>query len=327
MQEGLMRNGAKRTEVGGKMDMRISKVREIDVASVEGSKTLEAGMDRRAVQRCRDAIEKLGVLHTPVVGTTESGNRLLLSGQCELTALRELGVKKMDAIEVEATGGGGAVAKLSLLLTSLSDKPGALCEGLLLREAVDAGVPRPEIQAMLGKSASWVSNRLSLVTRLDGNVYGMVKSGLLEARSAEEIARLPQGAQFAFAEMAVREGLPKSAIESLVSGYNDESCPDAVKAQILADPREALKRMSDKRRPIGAGGAKQGEMGVPADVIGEIIKSARLQMAALRRVLADMPPHEADGCKEALKELEGGLLALLAMIRSLFYPGKKGGGA
>jgi hypothetical protein len=27
--------------------------------------------------------------------------------------------------------------------------------------------------------------------------------------------------QFTFAEVAVREGLPKSAIESLVAGYND----------------------------------------------------------------------------------------------------------
>ena len=205
---------------------------------------MAADINQRAVERCKDVIEKLGVLHTPVVGATKSGKRLLLSGQCELTALRELGVKKMEAIEVEAPGDDGAKAKFSLQLLSLQEKPGALCEGRLLQDAVNAGVTRAEIQAMLGKSASWVSNRLSLVTRLDGSVYEMVSSGLLDPRSAQEIARLPSEVQFAFMEAVIREGLPKSAIESLVAGYRDESCPDAIKAQTLIDPRAALKRMA-----------------------------------------------------------------------------------
>jgi len=305
----------------------ISKVKEIDVAAVSGNKTLAAAMDRRAVERCKDAIEKLGVVHTPIVGMTKDGGRLLLSGQCELTALRELGVRKMDAVEVDVTGDEKAKEKLSLLLISLQGRPGALCEGLLIQEALRAGINRAEIQTILCKSASWISNRLSLVTRLDVNVYEMVKSGLLEARSAEEVARLPQGAQFAFADIAVREGLPKSAIESLVAGFNDETCPDAVKAQILADPREALKRMSDKRRAVNADRTDKEKAGVAPDVIGEIIKSVRLQMAALRRVLVNVPPDEAEGYKDALKELETSLLALRAVIRDLFYPGKNGGGS
>jgi len=300
------------------MVKRISKVREIDVGAVSGNKTLAAAMDRRAVDRCKDAIKNLGVLHPPIVGMTDDGRRMLLSGQTELTALRELGVKKMDAVEVDVADDPGAKEKLPLLLISLQERPGALCEGLLIREALNAGVSRPEVQAILCKSASWVSNRLSLVTRLDADVYEMVKNGLLEARSAEEVSRLPQCAQFAFAEIAVREGLPKSAIESLVSGYNDETCPDAVKAQILTKPREALKRMADNRRPVNAAPPERDKATVPPDAIGEIIKSAGLQMAALRRVLTGMPPDEAEGCIDALKELEAGLLALRAMIHSLF---------
>lgn len=311
--------------MGRKLVKSISKVKEIDVAAVSGNKTLAAAMDRRAVERCKEAIEKLGVVHTPIVGMTKDGNRMLLFGQCELTALRELGVKKMEAVEVDVADDGKAREKLSLLLISLQERPGALCEGLLIQEALRVGVSRTEIQSILCKSASWVSNRMSLVTRLDSNVYEMVKSGLLEARSAEEVARLPHGAQFAFAEAAVREGLPKSAIESLVAGYNDEGCPDAVKAQILTDPREALKRMADKRRSVNADRSEQEKPGVPSDVIGEIIKSVRLQMTALRRVLNNISPNEIKGYKDALKELEISLSALQAMIRTLFYPGKNGG--
>ena len=305
------------------MAKRISKVKEIDVAAVAGNKTLAAAVDRRAVERCKETIERLGFVHTPVVGATKDGKRLILSGQCGLTALRELGIKKMDAVEVDAAGDGGDMAKLSLLLMSLQERPGALCEGLLLQEAVGAGVSRTEIQALLGKSASWVSNRISLVTRLDGNVYEMVKSGLLDPRSAQEVARLPAEAQFTFAEAAVREGLPKSAIDSLVASYNDAGCPDAAKAQILGDPRSALARMADKRRAINADGRRAG---APPDGIDGRVKSAKIHMAMLGRALFGISPQEAGERSDALKELEAGLLALLTMIRGLFSPGKMEGG-
>jgi len=305
------------------MAKNINKVKEIDVATVAGNKTLAAGVDRRAVERCKDTIEKLGILHTPVVGATPGGNLLLLSGQCELTALRELGVKKMDAIEVDVTGDAGVRAKLSLLLISLKDMPGALCEGLLLQEAVGAGVPRSEIQTMLGKSASWVSNRISLVTRLDVNVYEMVRSGLFDPRSAEEVARLPAEVQFAFAETAVREGLPKSAIESLVAGYNDETCPDAVKAQIISDPRSAIRRMADRRRAVDADSQGRRKGRVPPHDVDRCIKSAREQIAKLRHMLPYVTPIEAPQYNGALNELEADILALLTTVRGLLYPGKK----
>ena len=300
----------------------VNRVKEIDIATVNGNKTLATGVDRRAVERCKDAIEKLGVLHTPIVGATKEGGRLVLYGQCELTALREIGAKKMDAIEVDVGCDGGASAKLALLLLSLRDAPGALCEGQLLHEAVSAGVPRAEIQTMLGKSASWVSNRLSLVTRLDQGVYEMVRNGLLDPRSAQEVARLPEGAQFAFAERAVREGLPKSAIESIVAGYNDEGCPDAVKGQILSDPRAALKRMMDKRRPVNtehSGSYK--ESALPDDIDG-CVQAIRLHMAILYRILFSESPYGVRPYRKVLKELEDELVALITMIRGLISPGK-----
>ena len=304
------------------MTKNITKVKEIDVATVAGNKTLAAAVDRRSIERCKEAIEKLGVVHTPVIGAASGGRRMLLSGQCELTALRELGVKTMEAIEVDVADGTAVSAKLSLLLISLREKPGALCEGLLLKEAVGAGVPRQEIQAMLGKSASWVSNRISLVTRLDGNVYEMVKSGLLEPRSAQDVARLPIGSQFAFAEAVIKEGLPKSAIELLVAGYNKESCPDAVKSQILNDPRVALARMADRRRAVNDVRPIPGEAVKPADAAKDIVKSTMIKMTACHRVLCGMTPHEIEGHVESLKELESSLLVLLTIIRLIFSPGK-----
>jgi len=304
------------------MAKNINKVKVVDVAAVAGNNTLAAGVDRRAVERCKDAIERLGVLHTPVIGTTHGGNRLLLSGQCELMALRELGVKKMEAIEVGVADDAGTMAKLSLMLISLKDKPGALCEGLLLQEAVDAGVPRSEIQIMLGKSASWVSNRISLVTRLDSNVYKMVRDGLLDPRSAEEISRLPTETQFAFAETAVRECLPKSSIESLVVSYNDKTCPDVVKAQILNDPRSALRRVADNRRAVKTDNQDSQKAGMPPHVVEECVKAVRAQVERLYRILKYVSPLLATGYIDALNGLDGELHDLRIAIRKFIYPGK-----
>jgi ParB-like chromosome segregation protein Spo0J len=302
---------------------QINKAKEIDVATVKGNRALATGVDRRAVERCKEAIEKLGVLHTPIVGATDGGMRVVLSGQCELTALRELGVKRMAAIEVDVTGDCGAKAKLALLLISLRTEPDALCEGLLLQEAVNAGVPRTELQTMLSKSASWVSNRISLVTRLDSGVYEMVRSGLIDARSAQEVARLPSETQFPFADIVIREGLPKSAIETLVAGYNDESCPDAVKEQMLRDPRAALKRMMDKRRAVHADQPIRQEQSMPPEDIAKCVKATKSHMATLCRMLYNKSPYEIQEHRNEFKELETELLALLAIIRKLVYPGKK----
>ena len=305
------------------MKKQINRVKEIDVQTVDGNKTLATGADTRAVKRCKDAIESLGLLHTPIVGMTKGGRRLVLSGQPELAALRELGIKKMDAIEIDMSGDEkGAAAKWALLLMSLRAASGALCEGLLLQEAVSAGVPRLEIQAMLGKSASWVSNRISLVTRLDSGVYELVRGGLLDPRSAQEVARLPQDVQYPFADIAVREGLPKSAIESLVAGYNDEGCPDAVKTQILRDPRAALMRMSDRRRAVNTERSGNEEGSAPAHAIDECIRSVRFQAARLFHLLFGGPTPEAECHKASLKGLETELSALLAAVRGLVSPGK-----
>ena len=305
------------------MAKNMSKVKEVDVAAVAGNTTLSAGVERCAIERCKNAIEKFGILHTPVVGQIQGGKSLLLSGQCELAALRELGVKKMDAIEVELTSDAGAKEKLSLLLMSLQSRPGALCEGLLLQEAVNAGVPRTEIQAMLGKSASWISNRIALVTRLDSNVYAMVKNGLLDPRSAQEIARLPADIQFKFASTAVHECLPKSTIESLVAGYNDESCPDAVRTQILDDPKTAMRRMVDRRRSVKAGQVTRHNDSEMQYAMSECIRLLKLQMANLCQILHRGSAMQTAGSGYALKDLKEELLALLAIVSKFVSPGKK----
>ena len=72
-------------------------------------------------------------------------------------------------------------------------------------------------------------------------------AGRLDPGSAQEIARLPDDKQYEFAKNAIRDALPKSAIEKLVSGFSVEECPDAVKRKIVEDPQGAAPRFMSKR--------------------------------------------------------------------------------
>lgn len=283
-------------------------VKEMKVAAVRKGGILQIAADRATVERCKTAISQFGALAPPVVAELPDGSSALLSGECEFAALKETGARTMQAATARVPEGGEA--KASLLLSSLRKGPGALCEGMLLREALEGGASRAEIGRMLGRSASWMSNRMALATRLDKGVRDLLERGLLEARSAQEIARLAPGEQYAFAEMAVRENLPKSAVEALVAGYKDRSCPSGAKEQMLRDPKAALARVSDTRRAVKGGG------------IGARIEDARTPLSRLAQALCLASPADASPHRHALTELAKDLRALLDMAGALIYPGK-----
>ena len=298
-------------------------VEEVDVAAIRCNKILAITADKAAVEKCRRALDEFGALNPPVVGALADGSRIVLSGESEFAAIKESGSQKLMAalVSVPADDAGGA--KMSLLLSSLRKGPGALCEGMLLRDALDSGANRAEIGRMLSRSASWLSNRLALAERLDGGVRELLSRGLLDARSAQEIARLPGELQHEFADKVVREGLPKSSIESLVAGYNAEHCPEEVKAQIIGDPGAALARMKDGRRAVENTGHKPERHDVAAPKsIAACLTAAKKPFAWLAGALNSASPADASPYRKALQELESDVLVLLGMIRSLVSPGK-----
>jgi len=292
-------------------------VEEIEVASVRRNKILAMAADRTTVEQCKKAMDKYGALTLPVVGMLRDGSRVILSGECEFAAIKENGVQRMAAAMAEVPEDDAGGAKLSLLLSSIKKGPGALCEGMLLRDALESGATRLEIGKMLGRSSSWLSNRLALATRLDGGVREMLSSGLLDARSAQEIARLPNEMQYSLAKIIVQEGLPKSAVDKLVAGYNADGCPDEVKEQIKNNPRMALARITDGRRAVELPEPQKGPEGIPA-----CLEAVKKPHAWLARALNKSSPEDAAVYKKALDNLEADILALLTMIRRLVSPGK-----
>ena len=93
---------------------------------------------------------------------------------------------------------------------------------------------------MLERSVSWVSKRLALSDRLATSVVELVQAGQICAHTAQEIARLSGDVQQTFAGKVVTEHLPKSAVERLVSTYNNPQTPQEVKRAVLENPQSTL---------------------------------------------------------------------------------------
>jgi hypothetical protein len=185
-------------------------------------------------------------------------------------------------------------------------------------------VTQTQVCAIIGKSAAWVSKRLSLVTRLDPGVREFVNRQLLDPGSAQEIARLPLDKQYEFASSAIRDHIPKSMIEKLVCGFTGKECPDEVRLQIIGDPQGAMPRFM----------AKGAERFVPGCLnlqklrdggIGEQIAAVDITMSVLASSLNGLLPETATPLAKTLKRISDDFRGMIAVIQGIISPGKNEG--
>jgi ParB family chromosome partitioning protein len=301
------------------------QIEKMDVACVQADEILSMGVYGRDIELCKRAAKEFGALAPPVVGRLPGGARVVLAGGCEFAALREMGAREMSAAAADI-GGEADGAQISLLMAMIRRGHDALCEGMWIRKALDGGgTSQRQICAAIGKSAAWAGKRLSLAGRLEPGVRELVGKGLLDSGSAQAVARLPAEAQCGFAARAVRDGLPKSAVERLVSGFRSVDCPDGVKREILDDPRAELPRFAQKgqARYIPPSLDMQRLRG---GGLGGQIAAVNVTMSALAASLHALRPETAAPFAKALSRLAGELRGMACIVQGLVSPGKNEAG-
>jgi ParB family chromosome partitioning protein len=288
------------------------QITRIETACVQDNQVLALSVNRQDIDRCIKVIRQYGLLTPPVVGSFTNGARVVLSGECEFLALRETGVKSVEAVTVPITEENEG-DRLSLLLSSFKKSPNALSEGILITRMLGTGsFTQSQLGELLGKSVSWVNKRLSLVMRLHPAVRDLVTQRQLCPHSAQEIARLPEEVQHAFSVRAIQEGLPKSSIEALVTAFNAPSCPEAIKSQIIENPRQILSRLADIRTATSIRSKQSGRTFIPAVGSKKSLIELRQHIADFTKYLYDMVIEEAD--LKLLKELRDDTAVLLGML-------------
>ena len=273
----------------------------------------------RKVDTCKKLIHQYGVLVPPVVGALDDGTKTLIYGDCELRAMIELENDYADSLVVslkDKTEGD----KLALMLMEVRTSPDTIIQGRLINNLIcSRHYTQIEIARLLNRSVSWVSKRLSLVTRLTPAVRDMVFQGMLSPLSAQEIARMPLDIQYDFSSKIIDGNIPKSKLEKLVSAYSRVDCPDNLKTLIIDDPARAIamipppKKRQKRIASTGTIAAKPTDI-PPDDAFGGIITACQTNMTTLVGLIFQVKPATILKHERALKQLNVDIDATLKII-------------
>ena len=221
------------------MASKKNKVCTLRVGEIEKNPILALSTSEKDVEKFERVTKVYGNVTPAVVG--QSGNAYrVLSGQAGLEACAQSGIQEMPVIVAEICGDAEQM-KLALLLSTVRQEGGPLSEGTFINTLLTHhGATRRELMNLLKKSKFWISKRQLLALKLTDNVKGMVKDGVICARTAEEIARLPEDIQVSFARKIVMDGLSKTNVGQLVSLYTREEAGSALRDAILESPQAVL---------------------------------------------------------------------------------------
>jgi ParB-like chromosome segregation protein Spo0J len=200
-------------------------------------------LDESLVRGMRESLVRHGQLMALAAYRPREGAGAIeiVDGFKRLRAARELGwvVLRVRVLPVDV-----AEAKAAIGILNHGRGLSELEEAWLVRSLYrEDALTQPQIGRLLGRHKSWVSRRLLLAEGLDEAVQADVRLGLVAARTAEAVARLPRVNQRAAAEAVMKRGLTHHQTGRLV-------------AEILARPaaeREAALRDAVARIPEIAG--------------------------------------------------------------------------
>jgi len=218
------------------MKFRLDMVSSGQIKRMTGLKT---DAPKKRVEKARDFVKKRGCC-MPVVVSDSDGLFTLLAGAATFNACLEEKKAKIPAFIVQTENDADSLL-FALQSAEIAEPSDAMFASAAIVQLIDAhSVSRKHIAELLGKSAAWVNRMERLSRKLNGAVQGLVAEGHISSRLAQEIARLPDDAQAAFAVSAGNEFLSKDNAAYLVSRYLDEDTSPEERARIVNAPRTAL---------------------------------------------------------------------------------------
>ena len=273
------------------------------------------GASQKNVRKVKDFVRSRGY-YNPVVLSDSEGCMTLLAGAATFDVCLEEKEPKIPAVIVR-TDGEADNLMFALQSAELNETLSPVAIGATIVRLIDChGVSRKYIAESLGKSRAWINTKENLIRKLNSTVQKMVVQGQVPPRSAQEIARLPDDVQTAFAVSVSNEFLSKENVMYLVNRYiNEDTCAEE-RERIISTPKLALPNDFKHRSKRG------------------IDKSDSARFAhAIARCLDDITYlsnllDNIDIGKTAIRVpdimmLANSLTTLHTRLLSIFYPGKK----
>jgi ParB family transcriptional regulator, chromosome partitioning protein len=267
-----------------------------------------------AIKSVRRSLERHGQMAAVSAYRAPEGKLELLDGFKRLQAMRDLG---WTTVRVHVHDVDDVRAKAAVSALNDQGRLTELEEGWLVRSLYrDNELTQPQIGRLLDRHKSWVCRRLMLVEALDEAVQVDVRLGLLAARTAVGLGRLPYGNQRAAADLVVRRGLTTQQTDQLVNTLKG-AADEGERQRIIEDWAcgQAGPAMPSGRRP--ARRAKSPGLMIVQDITQMCRVAARLEARLLERPLASFGAEEATIVTSAL----GTLRPVLDVLRRALVVG------
>jgi ParB-like chromosome segregation protein Spo0J len=293
-------------------------VSRIEVAPAELGQTLQTVRlcPPEAQRQMQVSLSKLGQL-TPVQVYRANGKLELIDGFKRLHAARSLSWPSLRA-EVQHVDQVGAKVRLWQCnagggLTELEEA--WLIRGLYRQDRQT----QPQIGQLFGRHKSWVCRRLMLAESLSDAVTADLRLGLLSARAAAEMARLPRGNQESVAKVVVHRGMTSRQVARLV-----DRCLYATEQSSYEKVlREAQKRSGEEILPKAGNGWHTPAEQLVADSLAMKRLLTRLQVRLLERPLVSLGKEGQEIAERELFGLKDTLTSLLVTLEKFL---EKNGG-
>lgn len=197
-----------------------TRLETIDLSTVGGMENPTRLVEpEEAHEALRESIRALGLLQPLLVKENPDGTRVLIAGYRRYRALRELGITSAPALITTS----GPTALLSLAENTARLDLNPIEEAIALLTLVETGITQEALAKALGRSATWISRRLSLLA-LEPEVQDMVAMGELSPSVAQELlAAKSREIQLHVANVAKTQNLTEASTREWVTMLNSQS--------------------------------------------------------------------------------------------------------
>ena len=295
----------------------------VGLRQIEKNRDLALGAPQKDIA----SYEKIALAYgnvAPAVVLADGGMYRLIDGHARVEAYTRAGVSNVPVVVAQADDEAEGI-KLSLLLATSRESSSPISEGAMIERLIkEHGHSLQGLSKFVGKSKSWLSKRQTMTRNLSQPLCEMILKGTVCARAAEEIAKLPCGEQARFAANAIRDGLSKDDIHSLVRTYRSPDATDALRKTIIESPSDAL--------PACSRGGKTRKSRARGSVTGRIAGTARFAISILDEIgkmAIEYGDEDILAAKAHLLQLHSKLLVIATLIASRMdagvSPGKREG--
>ena len=147
----------------------------------------------------------------------------------------------MDTLECRLLEVDESQAKVMLLSYNRTNQSMEVWEEAMILKSLLEGsdLDQRRLAKIVGHSPSWVSRRLSLISKVDEEITSDIRMGVLSSRHARALMRLPRGNQSAVAQVIKQYGLSSRLSNRLVDNYL-ESESEKDQQRLLENPEEVI---------------------------------------------------------------------------------------